>query len=425
MAAADATVLEQWPIEKLRPYDKNPRLFGDKLDKMVRAIRKFGFRVPVIARRNGDLAAGHFRLAAAKRIGLKTIPVIVAEKMTDAELKAFRIADNRLAEEADWDAEALISELTDLQEFFPDLDDLAKMTAFEQSEIQDLLTEEPEEPEPEDELGIPKKLGTKGELDVLAPGDDTEQLEDQSPIMEFRDDVIFDQVGIEGLPSIRKDMLLRPKDVPLVWAGPEYSIKDASNYLYVYMTESTKELDWKKTIIGFWTADKKFERLWSHTADIITRFKNIKIKGLVTPDFSTFHGWPRALRAYNVYRSRWIGRYVQEAGIPIVLNVSGTDLDMEYMFDGLPGGCPMAIELQARYNADEHKRQTEILKAVLEFWPDFLWVYGSQERLEQFPILRQKDVPIHFITPRMKQRREEFDARATRELGMNNNGKGA
>jgi ParB-like chromosome segregation protein Spo0J len=412
--------LEVWPIEKFKLYPNNPRLHDDQIEKLASLIRHHGFRDPILAMSDGEVVDGHFRIKAAQRLKMPRLPVILCDGLTKRQIRALRLSINRASEFADWASDALISELEELQVAFPDLDKLADLTGFETVEIEDILTPDTEEETDDDDSGIPKKLGTKREVDILAPGEDTENLADQSPIMEFRDDVQFDQVGVEGLPTLRKDMLL-DCDAPVAWAGPEYSVKDAPLYMYSYMTETTVGLDWKKTIVGFYTSDKKFERLWTHTADIVTRFKNIKIKGIVTPDFSTFHGWPRALRAYNVYRSRWFGRYCQEAGIPIIVNVSGTDLDLEYSFDGLPGGCPMCIELQGRMTKDEVRRQTLILEAVLELRPRVLWIYASQEKLEQFPLLRQKKVKIAWIKPRMIQRRQEFERK---QRGEGQNAKG-
>jgi DNA modification methylase len=113
--------VERWPIERLILYANNPRLHSEgDLDKIAAAILKWGWTMPVLVDEDGVLLAGHARLGGAARLGLKSIPVIVARGWSEEEKRAYRLADNQLAARASWDFERLSNELRDLD--FADFD---------------------------------------------------------------------------------------------------------------------------------------------------------------------------------------------------------------------------------------------------------------------------------------------------------------
>ena len=116
---------------ELSPYQNNPRNNEEAVKYVANSIREFGFKVPIIIDTNNVIVAGHTRYKAAKKIGLKTAPCIIANDLTDEQIKAFRLADNKVAECATWDMELLSSELDDLSDF--DMEEFG----FELSEIDD------------------------------------------------------------------------------------------------------------------------------------------------------------------------------------------------------------------------------------------------------------------------------------------------
>ena len=105
---------ETWPIDKLIEYARNPRKNDHAVDRVAAAIREFGFRVPVVAKSDGTVVDGHLRLKAAKKLGLTEVPVVLADDMTDLQIKAFRLSVNKMAELAEWDDELLALELGEL-----------------------------------------------------------------------------------------------------------------------------------------------------------------------------------------------------------------------------------------------------------------------------------------------------------------------
>mgnify|MGYP001861146005 CR=1 FL=1 len=98
-------------LSELHPYTNNPRKNDQAVDAVANSIREFGFKVPVVIDKNGEIIAGHTRLKAAKKLKMKEIPCIVADDLTEEQIRAFRIADNKAGELADWDFEALNIEL--------------------------------------------------------------------------------------------------------------------------------------------------------------------------------------------------------------------------------------------------------------------------------------------------------------------------
>lgn len=106
--------IEQWNPEKLVDYARNPRKNDHAVERVAAAIREFGFRVPIIAKSDGLVVDGHLRLKAARKLGLTSVPVVLADDMSETQIKAFRISVNRMAELAEWDTELLALEMQDL-----------------------------------------------------------------------------------------------------------------------------------------------------------------------------------------------------------------------------------------------------------------------------------------------------------------------
>jgi DNA modification methylase len=132
---------ETWPIERCIEYARNPRKNDHAVDKVAAAIREFGFRVPICAKSDGTVVDGHLRLKAAKKLGLTEVPVVLADDMSEAQIKAFRLSVNKVAELAEWDKELLALEFGELDEMGFDL----SLTGFEADEIGALFPDEAKE----------------------------------------------------------------------------------------------------------------------------------------------------------------------------------------------------------------------------------------------------------------------------------------
>lgn len=135
-------------IADIKPYENNPRKNDDAVKYVAESIKAFGFKVPIVLDRDGIIVAGHTRYKAAKKLNLKEVPCIVADDLTDEQVKAYRLADNKVAEKAEWDFELLDLELDDLVDFDMTVfgfDDIADDEPVEVEE-DDFEAELPEEP---------------------------------------------------------------------------------------------------------------------------------------------------------------------------------------------------------------------------------------------------------------------------------------
>ncbi|MDR2947442.1 MAG: ParB N-terminal domain-containing protein, partial [Candidatus Adiutrix sp.] len=103
--------IEYWPIERLVPYAHNPRKNDHAVERMSAVIKEFGFRIPVLAKSDGELVDGHLRLKAALALGLTEIPVLLADDLSADQVRAFRLTVNRSAAWAAWDNDLLVKEI--------------------------------------------------------------------------------------------------------------------------------------------------------------------------------------------------------------------------------------------------------------------------------------------------------------------------
>lgn len=120
-------------LDDLTPYENNPRLNDGAVDAVAKSIEEFGFKVPIVIDKDGVIVAGHTRLKAAKQLAIDEVPCIIADDLSSEELKAFRLADNKVAELAGWDWEKLEEELENLKLLDIDMEELG----FEEDEVLD------------------------------------------------------------------------------------------------------------------------------------------------------------------------------------------------------------------------------------------------------------------------------------------------
>ena len=126
-----------WPIERLVFYARNPRKNDAVVDRMVASIREFGFKIPVLARSDGEVIDGHLRIKAARKMGITEVPVLLCDEWSAAQVKAFRLMVNRSVTWADWDADLLALEIQELKAADIDL----SLTGFAPPEIDKLLVD--------------------------------------------------------------------------------------------------------------------------------------------------------------------------------------------------------------------------------------------------------------------------------------------
>ena len=116
------------PIKALKPYKRNPRKNDKAVEYVANSIRQFGFKVPIVIDENYEIVCGHTRWKAAKVIGLESVPCIMADDLNEDQIRAFRLADNKTAEMADWDFDLLELEFNDID---PELFDMSDFGFFQ------------------------------------------------------------------------------------------------------------------------------------------------------------------------------------------------------------------------------------------------------------------------------------------------------
>jgi ParB-like chromosome segregation protein Spo0J len=149
--------VDLWPLDRIRPYEHNPRLNDQAVDAVADSIREFGFRQPIVVDADGVIIAGHTRYKAARLLGLDEVPVHVAAGLSPEQVRAYRLADNTTGEQAEWDFELLPIELSELVAADYDVD----LTGFDSETLTRLLTES----EVDDE-------GPSGDATGTDPGED-------------------------------------------------------------------------------------------------------------------------------------------------------------------------------------------------------------------------------------------------------------
>ena len=190
-------------IDEIRPYQKNPRINDKAVDAVANSLKAFGWRQPLVVDNDGVIICGHTRWKAAKKLGLAKVPVHVAKDLTAEQIKAYRIADNKTADLAEWDMELLPIELGELRDMGFEMDLIgfsdAEMASLLEPVTNEGLTDEDAIPEPPDEA-------------VSQPGDIW--------ILGNHRLMCGDSAKAEDL-----DLLLNGADIHLVNTDPPYGVR--------------------------------------------------------------------------------------------------------------------------------------------------------------------------------------------------------
>ena len=311
--------MKNFPIDDLIPYEKNPRKNDKAVKYVMESIKNFGFKVPLVIDKNNVVVCGHTRLKAAKKLGLGEVPCIVADDLTDEQIKAFRLADNKVSEQAEWDFDLLDEEINDILNL--DMGDFG----FEFDDA----TPQPKKNE---------RLRTDEAYNL--PYVDLERTEGfyQIPIIE----------GSEHVPS------------SLMGFNYALNSNDHSKGIHFYVD------------------DYQFERIWNDPhkyIDILREFDCV-----LTPDFSLYLDMPISMKIWNVFRSRLIGQMMQDEGLIVIPTVSWAEPEtFEFCFDGLPEGGVLSI---STVGVKQSKEAMKIWKAgtgelIKRKKPSVLLVYGG------------------------------------------------
>ena len=293
----DELKIEYLKPSDLKPYENNPRNNDNAVEYVMNSIREFGFKVPLVIDRNNIIVCGHTRWKAARKLRKKMLPCIRADDLTDEQIKAFRIADNKVSELATWVEDKLEIELgeisLDMGAFGFDLEDI---------EVNTDSGDDADGKDDEGYYGDERERTNKAyNLDLVDPENLT------------RD---FWQ-----MPIIRRENF-----IPGELIGFNYALTS----------------DNKNAGIHFYVDDYQFERLWNEPekyVDVLAAYDCI-----LSPDFSLYLDMPMPIKIWNIYRSRQIGAYYQSQGIKVIPTVSWAEPEtFEFCFQGIEEGSVVSI----------------------------------------------------------------------------------
>lgn len=282
--------------DDLIPYANNTKEHPrSQVENVALSIKRYGWQQPICISKDDVVIIGHCRLLAAKSLGLQRVPTICAEGLSDDEIRELRILDNKL-NESPWDMKALEEELKELD--------------FSDFNI-DFNTEDFDAPQ--------------DDAEGLIPPNDVEDLRDpsmQHNVFENQDTMQFPCVGFYGIPvmqptQVTGDKMLRFMDFNDIWNHQDY-------------------------IAHFYYDDYKFISAWREPDKYLDKLR--RFKAVVSPDFSLYTDFPRALQILSCYRRQWCGAYWQHKGIDVIPDVVWGDKEsFAYCFDGIPKHSTVAV----------------------------------------------------------------------------------
>ena len=334
--------IEQWTLSAIKPYENNPRINEGAVKGVAKSIEAFGFRNPIIVDRDGVIVCGHTRYKAAKALDLKTVPVLVVDDLTDEQVRAYRLADNKTAEAAFWDDDLLAVEL----------EDLTDCVDFDMADFGFDLTF----PEIEDDGYY---------------GDERERTYESMNLNDFDEERT---AGFYDMP------ILKP-------CG--YVPKDLIGFNYVKTST-----DYDKGV-HFFIDDYQFERIWNDPQRNIERLRQFDC--VLTPDFSLYMDMPMAMKIWNVYRSRLIGQMCQDAGLKVIPTLSWAEpATYQFCFDGIePGGTVAVSTVGVMRDAAARAVWADGMREALSrLRPRHVVCYGSQIDFDF------KGVPVSYVKAR-------------------------
>ena len=319
-------------VDKLVPYERNAKKHPrDQIERIAASLREFGFRQNLVVDKNNVVVVGHGRLEAAKLLGLDKVPCERVDDLTEDQIRAYRLVDNRVAE-GEIDLEIELDELEnidmDLTDFGLDIDDISGMLSEAEAKH-----EQYKQATQEDVLNICNLA--KGQF----PGAGDYDIPILSPV--------FD------LPPIKE------------WIGFNYVLSDK---------------DPTGKAVHFFVDDYQFERLWNRPEQYVDKLRQYVC--VATPDFSPYGDMPHALQIYNHYRKHWVGAWLQEHGVTVIptIRCSTDPRSLKWYLDGEPEGGIVIMSSMWTGNdetADISRKEYETMKRKLK--PCKTIIYGGYQ----------------------------------------------
>ena len=326
-------------LKDLKPYKNNPRKNDAAVALVKKSIQEFGYLVPIVIDKNNEIVAGHTRYKALKQLKIQQVPCVVADELTEDQIKAFRIADNSVSEAAEWDIAKLAVEVNeiklDLGQFGVDL---GTFTPSGGTEF------EPETAE-EDEEGW--------------YGDERERT--------------YNTYNMQLVDSV--DLTSDVWQMPIIHKS-KFVPHDLMGFKYIKADQGENA---EKCGVHFFIDDYQFERLWNRPNEYIETIRPYEC--MLSPDFSLYTDMTMPTKIWNVYRSRLIGAYYQSQGIEVIPTVQWAEAQtFDFCFKGIEKGGTVAVSTIGVKEDPEclelwHAGMQEMIKQIR---PKTILVYGGE-----------------------------------------------
>lgn len=370
--------VEEVAVSGLKAHPKNAKKHTPKqIDVIVASMGSTGGSiVPIVIDENNVILAGHGRFEAHKKRGDDTAPCVRKTGLSEEDKLRFLLADNQSNAMTGNDKDVVGMILQELREKEVDISrigftegDIDKFLQMDADDDRDYMEEASEE-----SLGL-RELKDRLTLTVQGCTEKWQlpQLLEQNFVQTVPDEFVM-WMNRHRTPALAKGQM----------------------YLHTFGRESTKGLDPLETIIGFYIDDSRFERVWTKLKENTQRFINAGVYGLIMPDFTRVEGFPLPTNMWSVYRNFYCALYWQMAGLDIIPNLQGFDVDsVEAVCEPIPQHCPVvAVQLQTIQHGNKQLRSAqgatglseeahqELLNLQLDLLkPETLLVYGSERGL--------------------------------------------
>lgn len=324
-------------INDIIPYENNPRKNDKSVNAVANSIQQFGFKVPIIIDGNGVIVAGHTRYKAAVKLKLDTVPCIVADDLTEEQIKAYRLADNKVSEASEWDFDLLNPELDGFLTLDIDMTDFGFNDDFD-------LVEDVEKVQEKHQNS--KERTDFADINFLNTGYG-----------------IFEGTGKYDIPTIK----------------PVYELPEIREWIGFNYVLTDKDPAGKA--VHFFLDDYQFERLWNRPKQYIDKLRQYVC--VCSPDFSPMPHMPFATQIFNHYRKHWVAAFLQENGVTVIPTVraASDEKSFEYAFEGEPQESIVMYSAQWTQNKDNIKiSQKEYDEMIKRLNPSKIFVYQSSDK---------------------------------------------
>lgn len=390
-------------LGELRPWERNPKRISKRAAKrLLENWRELGQWQTLAIGPAGEVYDGHQRLSALLAVygpDYEVQALRASRALTDDERQRLVIEGSATAV-GDFDWDILAGWDTDTLQGLGLDTDLLNVWNDQAANLREMLTAEAE---PQDE----------SIEDIAAVSSDLPGLQALKQYPRFSGSNSWD------IPDLLPEMLLKIPQPLDVWAGPDSCTDDGQTWwLYNWHTDSVRGLPPARTLLAFYTDDRRFEMLWEEPDKYTAKLLNFGITASIAPNFSLWADGARAGHLYNVFRSRYTARYLQEAGIAIIPDINWADeRSFEFCLLGIPENPPaVAVQLQTIKTADERGRAVAGLKLAIDrLRPGSLLVYGY--RLAQEIVMEAGiAIPVVYVANRTVKRRSVIEARKQQEV---------